>query len=55
MTIETKMNAPVGANADVRALTAEMMAAFEALKASNDARTEEIENAGRRIRCWMRS
>jgi HK97 family phage major capsid protein len=46
MTIETKMNAPVGANADVRALTAEMLAAFEALKASNDSRIEEIEKRG---------
>ncbi|HPI46673.1 MAG TPA: phage major capsid protein [Hyphomonadaceae bacterium] len=46
MTIETKMNAPSGANADVRVLTAEMMAAFEALKAANDARMEEIEKRG---------
>ena len=46
MTIETKMNAPSGVNADVRALTAEMMAAFEALKAANDARIEEIEKRG---------
>jgi HK97 family phage major capsid protein len=46
MTIETKMNAPSGANADVRVATAEMMAAFEALKAANDARLEEIEKRG---------
>ena len=42
MTIETKMNVPAGVNADVRAATAEMMAAFEALKAANDARLDEI-------------
>jgi HK97 family phage major capsid protein len=46
MTIATKMSAPAGANADVRALTAEMMAAFEALKATNDARLDEIEKRG---------
>ena len=46
MTIETKMNAPAGANGDVRAATADMMAAFEALKAANDARLEEIETRG---------
>ena len=46
MTIETKMNAPSGANADARAIAAEMMAAFEALKATNDARIEEIEKRG---------
>jgi len=46
MTIETKMNAPSGANADARAITAEMLAAFEALKAANDARLEEIEKRG---------
>ena len=46
MTIETKMNAPSGANADARALANEMMAAFEALKATNDARIEEIEKRG---------
>ncbi|MDP3735850.1 MAG: phage major capsid protein [Hyphomonadaceae bacterium] len=46
MTIETKMNAPSGANADARAITAEMMAAFEALKAANDARLDEIERRG---------
>src|SRR5690349_10402401 len=46
MTIETKMNAPAGANADVRAATADMMAAFEALKAANDARLDEIEKRG---------
>jgi HK97 family phage major capsid protein len=46
MTIETKMNAPSGANADARVMTAEMMAAFEALKAANDARLEEIEKRG---------
>ena len=46
MTIETKMNAPAGANADARAIAAEMMAAFEALKAANDARIEEIEKRG---------
>jgi HK97 family phage major capsid protein len=46
MTIETKMNAPVGANAEARALSAEVLAAFEALKAANDARIEEIEKRG---------
>lgn len=46
MTIETKMNAPSGVNADARAIAAEMMAAFEALKAANDARIEEIEKRG---------
>jgi HK97 family phage major capsid protein len=46
MTIETKMNAPSGANADARAIVAEMMAAFEALKSANDARLEEIEKRG---------
>ena len=46
MTIETKMNAPKGAGDDVRAATAEMMAAFEALKAANDMRIEEIEKRG---------
>ena len=46
MTIETKMNAPSGVNADARALASEMMAAFEALKAANDARIEEIEKRG---------
>ena len=46
MTIETKMNAPSGAKADARAIAAEMMAAFEALKAANDARIEEIEKRG---------
>jgi HK97 family phage major capsid protein len=50
MTIETKMNAPAGANADVRAATAEMtrelFGAFEALKAANDVRLEEIEKRG---------
>src|SRR5437868_6235945 len=46
MTIETKMNAPSGANADVRAISHEMMAAFEAMKAANDARIEEIEKRG---------
>jgi HK97 family phage major capsid protein len=46
MTIETKMNAPSGANADARAITAEMLAAFEALKAANDARLDEIEKRG---------
>ena len=46
MTIETKMNAPAGANAEARALTAEVLAAFEALKAANDARIEEIEKRG---------
>ena len=46
MTIETKMNAPSGVNADARALANEMMAAFEALKAANDARIEEIEKRG---------
>ena len=46
MTIETKMNAPSGANADARATATEMMMAFEALKATNDARIEEIEKRG---------
>jgi HK97 family phage major capsid protein len=46
MTIETKMNAPAGANAEARALTAEVLAAFEALKAANDARLGEIEKRG---------
>lgn len=46
MTIETKMNAPSGVNADARALANETMAAFEALKATNDARIEEIEKRG---------
>jgi HK97 family phage major capsid protein len=46
MTIETKMNAPAGANGDVRVATAEMIAAFEALKAANDARLDEIEKRG---------
>jgi HK97 family phage major capsid protein len=46
MTIETKMNAPSGVNDGVRAVTAEMLAAFEALKAANDARLEEIEKRG---------
>jgi HK97 family phage major capsid protein len=46
MTIETKMNAPAGANEDARQATAEMMAAFAALKAANDARLEEIEKRG---------
>jgi len=55
MTIETKMNAPLGANAAARALSDEMMAAFEALKATNDARIEEIENAGRLILRWKPS
>ncbi len=46
MTIETKMNAPSGVNEDARALANETMAAFEALKATNDARIEEIEKRG---------
>jgi HK97 family phage major capsid protein len=46
MTIETKMNAPAGANAEARALAAEVLAAFEALKATNDARIDEIEKRG---------
>ena len=40
------MNAPSGVNADARAIAAEMMAAFEALKSANDARIEEIEKRG---------
>jgi len=40
------MNAPLGANAAARALADEMMTAFEALKATNDARIEEIEKRG---------
>ncbi len=54
MTIETKMNAPAGANGAMydsgRVATAEMMAAFEALKATNDARLEEIEKRGAALR-----
>ncbi|MDZ4760823.1 MAG: phage major capsid protein [Alphaproteobacteria bacterium] len=51
MTIETKMNAPqassqAGATGGSREATREMLAAFEALKASNDARLEEIERRG---------
>lgn len=46
MTIETKMNAPSGVSVDARAIAAEMMAAFEALKSANDARIEEIERRG---------
>lgn len=46
MTIETKMNAPSGANVDARAIAAEMMAAFDALKAANDSRLDEIEKRG---------
>jgi predicted phage gp36 major capsid-like protein len=46
MTIETKMNAPSGANVDARAIAVEMMAAFEALKAANDSRIVEIEKRG---------
>ena len=46
MTIETKMNAPAGANAEARLLTNEVLAAFEALKAANDARIDEIERRG---------
>ena len=48
MTIETKMGAAAGAVADdgVRAVTSEMMAAFEALKEANDARLAEIEHRG---------
>jgi HK97 family phage major capsid protein len=46
MIIETKMNAPAGANAEARLLTAEVLAAFEALKAANDARIDEIERRG---------
>ncbi len=46
MTIETKMAAPAGANEGVRAVAGELAAAFEALKAANDARLEEIEKRG---------
>ncbi len=46
MTIETKMNAPSGVNAEARLLTADVLAAFEALKSANDARIEEIEKRG---------
>ena len=46
MTIETKMNAPSGVSDGARAITAEMMAAFESLKAANDARLDEIEKRG---------
>ena len=46
MKIETKMNAPAGANAEARLLTDEVLAAFEALKAANDARIDEIEKRG---------
>jgi HK97 family phage major capsid protein len=44
MTLETKMTVPV--DADARELTREMMTAFEALKAANDARLDEIERRG---------
>jgi HK97 family phage major capsid protein len=43
MTIETKMSAP---GAEARAIAAELSAAFEALKAANDARLAEIERRG---------
>lgn len=46
MTIETKMAAPAGANEGVRAVAADLAVAFEALKAANDARLEEIEKRG---------
>ena len=48
MTIETKMGAGASAAAGdgVRAVADEMMAAFEALKAANDARLSEIEKRG---------
>ncbi len=46
MTIETKMSAPAGANAEARLLSADVLAAFEALKAANDARIDEIEKRG---------
>ncbi len=48
MTIETKMDAAAqaGASGDVRAATADMLAAFEALKAANDQRLYEIETRG---------
>jgi HK97 family phage major capsid protein len=46
MKTETKMNAPAGVSADVRAIVAEMSAAFEALKSANDMRLEEIEKRG---------
>jgi len=40
------MNVPAGVSAEAPALTAEVLAAFEALKAANDARIEEIEKRG---------
>ncbi len=48
MTIETKMSPQGGAatTAEARAIAAEMAAAFEALKAANDARLAEIERRG---------
>jgi HK97 family phage major capsid protein len=46
MTIETKMNTPASVSGELREMTREMMAAFEALKASNDARLDEIERRG---------
>ena len=48
MKTETKMGAGASASGseDVRAATAEMTAAFEALKAANDARLAEIETRG---------
>lgn len=46
MKLETKMAAPEGAGDDVRVLAREIAASFEALKAANDARLEEIEKRG---------
>lgn len=46
MKTETKMSAPSGAGEDVRAIAAEMNAAFAAMKAANDARLDEIEKRG---------
>ncbi len=48
MTLETKMGAAtnVGANEDLRAVSAQIMTAFEALKETNDARLADIEKRG---------
>jgi HK97 family phage major capsid protein len=50
MKLETKtitpLGAPAGASDDVRGLAREIVASFEALKAANDARLEDIEKRG---------
>ncbi len=48
MTLETKMGAAAnaGANEELRAVSAQIMTAFEALKETNDARLTEIEKRG---------